>query len=362
MIAISLKTEGKTKTVGSNTIVINGKHYDAKTGRLLESSHKTKPPTAQPVAKKNGPSIDGFSRKPSKPVASHSFHSKAEKSKTLMRTAVKKPVHHKVHSSTSHTPSSHKATKPQAHVAVQHERIARATNVPKSTLISRFGSTSGPSATVLETKVAHVPVAPAPPVQQHAPVAKHRPGAANPFHSAIENAVSHHQGSPRKPTKRQRVAKALRITPRTVSFGSFIIAGMMLGGFFVYQNIPNLAMRVAATRSGVTAKLPGYKPAGFAMNGPIKYSTGQITVSYRSTTDNRAFQVTQRNSEWNNETLLEKFVSAERRAFQTYQDRGKTIYIYDDNNATWVNDGVWYQVEGKSSLNSDQLLRIANSL
>jgi hypothetical protein len=206
-----------------------------------------------------------------------------------------------------------------------------------------------------------VPVKNAPPISEHsvAPITNSFP---NPFAAAIDNATSHQQTSPKRSSKRQKIARALRVSPRTLSFGSFILAGVLLSGFFIYQNIPNMAMRVASARSGVSASMPGYKPAGFALNGPIQYSAGKISINYKSTTDERSYAVKQSSSEWNDEALLDNFVAAERRPYQTYQDDGKTIYIYNDNNATWVDDGVWYQVEGESSLNSDQLLRIANSL
>lgn len=349
--------------MGENIIVINGKRYDAKTGHLLDSSPKHA--VHKPAAKRqNGPSIDGFSRRPSaaaKPVVAHAVHKKTEKSKTLMRGAVKKPAHSKVHAAAhaSH-PKTHSA---EPIVSVDnHERAARAASIAKSKLISRFGSQPA-AAPAKHTAVAHLPVAPAPPITMHhgAPIIT-KTGAVNPFHNAVEKAVSHEQPPHRKTSRRGRAARALRITPRTLSFGSFILAGLLLSGFFVYQNIPNLAMKVASARSGVHASLPGYKPAGFALNGPIKYGSGKISVSYRSVSDDRAFQITQSTSEWNSETLLENFVAVDRRAYQTYQDKGKTIYIYNDNNATWVDGGVWYQVEGASSLNSDQLLRIANSL
>lgn len=345
--------------MGENIISINGKRYDAKTGRLLGTTSK----------KHNGASIDGFSKRPStvapKPVvAAHDIHSKTEKSKTLMRGVVNKPNHPKVHSTTTSHTAHHKTQSTPLAIAIENrERAARAAAIAKNKLISRFGHQSIAHTPTNHTKIAHLPVTPAPAITNHhsAPIIT-REGATNPFHSAVEHAVSHEQTAPHKTSKRHKVAKALRITPRAVSFGSFVIAGLLLGGFFVYQNIPNLAMRVAAARSGVQASLPGYKPAGFAMNGRIKYGDGKISIGYRSVSDDRAYQITQSNSQWNSETLLDNYVAVNRRAYQTYQDKGKTIYIYNDNDATWIDGGVWYQVEGKSSLNSDQLIRIANSL
>lgn len=351
--------------MGQNTIAINGKRYDAKTGKLLTSAESVAHTSSQ--KKQNGTVVDGFSKRPGKPKAvapAHQVHQKTEKSKTLMRGAVKKPVHNKVHAqaaSAHAAPTGHDGSTPS-----NHSRIARANSTPKSSLISRFGSSEFAS-DIQKPKehktLAHVPVKKAPPISGHhdapLPIAKTFP---NPFASAIENATSHQESSPKKATRRQRIARKLHVSPRIISAGSMVMAGLLLGGFFVYQNIPNLAMKVAAARSGVEASLPAYKPAGFALNGPIKYSAGKISINYNSTTDERNFAINQSNTEWNDETLLDNFVAVERRAYQTYQDRGKTIYIYDDNNATWVDDGIWYQIEGASSLNSDQLLRIANSL
>jgi hypothetical protein len=187
--------------------------------------------------------------------------------------------------------------------------------------------------------------------------------ASNPFDRALEHASSHEQPKHRKSTVRRRVARKLHVSTRTLNTGMGLAAALVLGGYIAYQNVPNLAVRLAATRAGVHASLPGYQPAGFALAGPIQYQPGELTLSYKSNNnDNREFQVKQKASSWNSETLLDSFINANKLAYQTYQDKGKTIYIYDGNNATWIDGGVWYQVNGNAALNSDQLLRIAGSL
>ena len=121
-------------------------------------------------------------------------------------------------------------------------------------------------------------------------------------------------------------------------------------------------MRVASTRAGLDANLPAYQPAGFKISGPIKYQPGAVTVTYKSNTDERNFNVTQKNSSWNSETLLGSFVSPTKEPYQTFQAKGRTIYMYSGDKATWVDGGIWYTVDGKANLNSDQLLKIAESL
>jgi hypothetical protein len=121
-------------------------------------------------------------------------------------------------------------------------------------------------------------------------------------------------------------------------------------------------MKVAAARAGFSASMPGYSPSGFAFKGPVQYSAGQVVVSFKSNTDDRNFKLTQQTSSWSSDSLLNNYVAAGGKEYQTYQDRGRTIYIYDGSNATWVNGGVWYQIEGNADLSSDQLVRIASSL
>lgn len=349
--------------MGAQIIVINGQRYDAQTGRLLEQTKKVHP-SPQTTG---GTVLDGFSRRPkaSKPVVAHSVHKKTEKSKTLMRGAVKKPASQKLHAKAH--PASHtvKHVAPKA-TQLNHPRLERASSIPKSSLVSRFGGALQPAEKQAPKKhvVAHLPVKQAPVhhTAETQPNTHHRARPANPFDAAVENATSHEQAKPAKLKRKHKIARALHVSPRVVSVGTTALAVVLLGGFFVYQNIPNMAMRVAAARSGVNAHMPGYKPGGYAMNGPITYSAGKITISYKSTSDNRNYKVSQSSSQWNSETLLENYVSVNRRSYQTFQDKGRTIYIYDGNNATWVDRGVWYQIEGAASLSSDQLLRIANSL
>ena len=121
-------------------------------------------------------------------------------------------------------------------------------------------------------------------------------------------------------------------------------------------------MRVAATRAGFDAKMPGYSPSGFSFNGPINYTAGQVQISFKSNTDDRNYNVTQTASNWNSDALLANYILDEEKQYQTYLDKGRTLYIYDGSNATWVDNGVWYQVEGESAMTTDQLIRLASSM
>ncbi|MDB5185497.1 MAG: hypothetical protein JWL85_20 [Candidatus Saccharibacteria bacterium] len=354
--------------------MLNGNHYDALTGRLLKSevsqskadqNVETVHVTTRP--KRAGSMMSDFGPVRASKVTANKVHHKTEKSKTLMRTVVKKPVDIKVHAkSASSSPVVNTAQAAASSVGAKRLnplREIRAQQILKSNFISKFGednqSKSHKSAPI-------IPVAPAPEhrIVEHAAAKTPETPAIvhNPFQSAIDNAKSHEQPLHKKSSLSHRASKKLRVHKTVFNVGVSVIAIAIIGGYFVYNNIPNLAMRVAATRAGVPGNMPSYRPSGFALRGPVQYQPGLVAVQFKSNTDDRNFSLTQRTSNWNSETLLDSFVATDRRQYQTYQDKGKTIYIYGGSNATWVDNGVWYQIEGKSALNSEQLLRIAGSL
>lgn len=367
--------------MAKSVIELNGQMYDTSTGKLLENiaakakSHKTKTSKASSQVKH----LDGFSRRvgavkrPVMPVAPTKIHQQPQKSQTLMRTAVKKPVPPaKIHAkapATSAVAHKKQSTISQSFVApVRPGRVIRATNTPKSTLISKFGA----SAASIKTEVLPVKTEPATHVvaakklSEPVPAVINHPqqtvALADPFQSALEQALSHEQPRAKKTKMHHRVARKLHVSPKVVSLASFTLVALAISGMLAYQNLPELAMKVAATRAGLSASLPSYQPSGYSMAGPITYQPGQVTVNYKSASDDRAFNVVQKNSSWNSETLLENFVATTNTPYQTFQSNGRTIYIYGGNKATWVDGGIWYSIDGKSNLSSDQLLRIAASL
>jgi len=140
-----------------------------------------------------------------------------------------------------------------------------------------------------------------------------------------------------------------------------VLAVAVVGGVLVWHFLPQLQIRLASIKAGFSAALPGYEPAGFDRKA-INYQSGEVTLNYKSNTDERNFAIRQSASNWNSETLLDNFVQPKQKPYQTYQEQGKTIYIYDEADAAWVSGGVMYEVIGNSSLNNDQLLKIADSL
>jgi hypothetical protein len=116
-----------------------------------------------------------------------------------------------------------------------------------------------------------------------------------------------------------------------------------------YSQAANIAMRIASTRSGIEAQLPRYQPTGYSVNGSIKYQPGKVNMVYASTTDSGSYEISQSASQWNSQALLENFILANDKDYQAFQSKGRTIYIYNDSNATWVDNGIWYNIESNQA-------------
>jgi len=364
----------------NNTIEINGKLYDAKTGKPIDSPHKA---SATPTAKPRPQLVDGFrSVQPQKrsitvqhatpkqpnegkvaktPQPTKRTHSAAPKaaskpkqSATLHRKAVRRPV--------IQPEATSSASKKVASTAKKHAdsaRTERAMLVHKSNVISHFGQ----SAAV--TPIAHS--AKSTPLTKHIVSTHHtEPMPVTPtgtqtkerlIQQAVEKAVS---GTPAKKPK----VKAKRSTASKITrYASTFAVVVLLGGYVAYLNVPSISMKVAASRAGFAASLPSYTPGGYSLNGPIAYTPGQVTVDFHANTDDRSFSIKQQPTTWDSVALLENFVTKQGKSYLTYQDRGLTIYIYNGSSAAWVNGGKMYSLEGKNSqLDTDQLLKLATSM
>lgn len=364
---------GHTKT----TIEINGKIYDATTGALLHGNNSDSAPTYKKPASK-GVVVDGFVRRPAahtptliqpQPKATHhsprqvapqAGHS-PQTSKTLMRHAVHKPTSQAPAIKSKASPVAAPAKEEVSNTQHTQQRHERASQISRSSSISRFGKQT--TAHKVEKKYQPLAVKPHPEQHHTASHKPHHSKSADSFSTALQNATSHTEPVHKVSKRRHRAAKKLGISVRTVNIGAISLAVVLLVGFIAYQNVPNMSMRMASSRAGFHASLPGYTPSGFSLAGPIQSSPGNVTVSFRSNSDDRNFQVSQQPSNWTSESLLTNQVAVNDKSYEIYQDKGRTIYVYDDNTkATWVNGGVWYQLSNQASLSGDQIVSIADSL
>lgn len=371
-----------------NTIEINGKIYDATTGALIGNGGT---PVSKPAIKKRK-NIDGIVSTHTKPAVHHkaissapkerskanfshhvaapakpkmhsvsrpaklSAHRKIEPSHTLMRSAVKKPTTKTSHSIKAHghtdklakVPEHMIAHKPSAH-AVDERRLSHAKRINKSQAVTRFSKTS--TATSFVAPKQHKATAPhiAPPK----PVVHHPKSTNDMLQQAIDHATSH-----RQPAIKKRMTRPKKMG----SLAALGVASFVLLGFVISQSMPTISVKLASAKAGIEAGIPGYQPAGYHL-GDLKYGAGVVAMNFDSNSDeDRKYQVTQKASEWDSTTLRDLYVQSNDKNFRTVQSGGRTLFIYGKNNATWVDKGIWYQVQSTGSLSNRQLLDIAKSL
>ncbi len=362
-----------------NTLVINGKTFNAKTGSEIDNSVSSsplvhsvktlegfiKPGKTPKVVSKSLPIVSTVKRRA---TSANKVHSRRQHAKTLMRATVTKPIINKPSAFANRLELSHKEANVNTniHTKLETARNHRAHGIAKSNLVKRFGEPQGQS--IVTKKTASLEVKPGPnPSQsyQYQPAAVDLPVSSQPndlFATALSQATSHEQASPKVAKKRHKAAKKLGLTRKAANISAIVLIVVALGGFMAYQNLSNMAMRVAVAKAGIHASLPGYQPSGFALSHNIQTSPGQIVISFKSNSDDRQFKITQSASNWNSQALLDNYVATSDQPYQRIdQNNGKTVFIYGTSNASWVDGGIWYKVEGNSSLNSDQLLKIANS-
>ena len=336
------------------TIQLNGQSYDAMTGQRL-SGH-------QPG------NIDGVVRQSSiakKPLdvsvqrsnnhTAYQLNKKPKPTQTLMRKAVKKPTKiSPIASRLSVAKSS--ALQTSTMVGSVNPSLANRSSLIKlSQHISRFGATTKqasqpaqPSLKQLITPAVTIPAA-------------NKYSSINSFNKALEAANSHQQ-----PPLTNKQLKALHVKKmfkgRAIAYSLVSLAAIVVIGYAIYQNIPNVMVKVASVRAGFAANLPSYRPSGFSLSA-VGYQPGMVAFNFLSNVDNRKFTITERSSNWDSSTLVSSVVvPTEGTNYKKIMVDGQSIYIYGTDQAAWVSNNIWYQVKGNGSLSTNQIIQMATTL
>ena len=378
----------------SNVIELNGIAYDALTGEMLGTSQPSPSsdvvysvpvkPMPSPRSRSHGTAVDGMLPSHQTRQAGNHNGRRPQATKTLMRQAVK-PPHLKPKQTAGNIHNDITVIKSQANLQPKTSLPARAIHTKVSSDVIDPRRANRAAANSRSPQVSHFKT-PANyahrPQQQHvashqAPaIAQARPAApAVPqhpatqahhddqdiFQKALAQATSHQQPAPKqsrldslKSAKRSgRKRRALAIVGSLAIFVGLV-------GFVAFQNKTNIQLQMASAKAGFSAAIPLYKPDGYNMN-KLDYGTGAVAMSYHNG-DKGQFNIVQKKSNWDSQTLLENFVATTNEPYQGYQSNGRTIYVYGKGNATWVNGGIWYQIKDAKSLSNDQLVKVAASM
>lgn len=376
----------------NNTIEINGKKYDVNTGAMVggEVTHKPRPEiTAHPKQTRvkkaltvsdvtkveatkhpiNTPSTTSqphhHQGKPVIHTVKHESHNpgidikshRPEPAKTLMRSVVQKPK--AAYHSRLHAQSPTDVIASQAYLGVQtklsidsvsNQRLKHAKFVQKSNLISHYN--------LVDPKPG---LSPRPAIQPRATATTPQAGTMHPtsrmLQQAVQQAKSHEQ--PIVHPVRSFKAANERHTRRLIHIGSSALIAVALIGVAISLNMNNVKLQFASSTAGFNAGLPTAQPYGFRLNG-LSATTGSVALNYVD--KKQGYTISEKSSNWDTITLKESFVATITKHYQVINTDGETIYVYGNQNATWVNNGIWYQIQSNGQLNTEQLIAIATSL
>lgn len=183
-----------------------------------------------------------------------------------------------------------------------------------------------------------------------------------PAHVLKNEAIAEAMAKEVAPQRRQRTKKQHKTGrwSKFLTFATSSLAVIALAGYFTYLNMPNISIKMAAVQSGINAKYPGYQPDGYALNGPITFKDGEVSMRFAYSGGERKFDIKQQRSSWDS-SAVKQFVDEQSSDSMATTVNGLTIYTYGSS-ATWVDSGVLYTIQGDAPLSSDQIQKIATSM
>lgn len=149
--------------------------------------------------------------------------------------------------------------------------------------------------------------------------------------------------------------------------GFAIAAGMavislVLLGYLVHLNLPDISVRVTAMQTGIEKIYPSYVPSNYRLDGLVREDAGRVTMNFKND-EGKKFTLLEEKSSWDSAAVLSNYVKKNwGNDYTIAKGQGLTIYV-SGSNAAWVNSGVFYVISDDSgSLSTSDLHDIAVSL
>ncbi|MDO4759571.1 MAG: hypothetical protein Q4A30_02195 [Candidatus Saccharibacteria bacterium] len=134
-------------------------------------------------------------------------------------------------------------------------------------------------------------------------------------------------------------------------------------GYFLYVNLPDFSVRVAALQTGIEASYPTYLPRNFQLASVSTTKNSGIIIEFKDSAQN-SFTLSEEKSSWDSSALLSNHVKINwDENYTTIREQGITIYL-SGSNAAWVNGGILYRLTTAQPnlLSKQQIKDLATSL
>lgn len=143
---------------------------------------------------------------------------------------------------------------------------------------------------------------------------------------------------------------------------SMAVISLALLGYLVHLNLPDISVRVAAMQTGIEKMYPSYVPSNYRLDGLVKEDAGRVTMNFKNN-DGRKFSLMEEKSSWDSAAVLANYVKKNwGNDYTIAKGQGLTIYV-SGSSAAWVNGGVFYVIsDDEGNLSAADLHDIAVSL
>ncbi len=328
-------------------IIINGKKYDAITGKLLS-------------APKNNYDIKN------KDISK--IHNNLQRSSTLNRKYVTIPKRQGVSLRQDEMISQFKR-RHDYQEAILRAREAKEIQQDRI-LISRFSKNSKTISPIMKEQIKEAEkIAP---FEEH-PLAKkanEELRAKKSQKQEISNqevkefAISQAIEKSREESKKSRGIhrKSFFARKKFISFSMGFAVAIFGVGYLTYVNLPDIASRITAFQSGIAVETPAYIANGYSPKGLAYFDGKNVNFEYKKGDSN--YKVQQSQSGWDSSALLQNYVTKKwSEDYSTTYSNGLTIYSNRRGESVWVNNGKLYKIEVSGNKISDEEIRkIATSL
>ncbi len=282
-----------------------------------------------------------------------------QRSQTLMRTAVHKPDKTVGQVASISTPLEPTNKLPKISSSVSINTIntplaKRAALINPHSKISRFGN---------EVKTDFSPKLHS--IAQHPQTIGQIPERSLIDQADLTNVNSESQNFLKLSKKELRTLKNKKSSNhRIAAFATVSLMGLLIIGYAIYSSMPNIMAKIASVRAGFSTVLPSYIPAGYALNS-IYYQPGAVSFNFKnkSNSSSSTFALVERSSNWNSTTLASDLVIPT--TGQNYRKivvNGQDVYLFDKDQAAWVQHGIWFDVKGNGNLSTNQLVKLVTTL
>lgn len=324
-------------------IIINGKKYDAITGKLLSVPKNNRKDVKNDISK---------------------IHNNLQRSSTLNRKYVSVPKRQGISLHQEEMISQFKR-RHDYQEAILRARESKATREDEF-LISRFSSNRKVISPISKKQIEEVEkIAP---FEEH-PLAKkanEELRAKKAQKQEISNqevkafAISQAIEKSRQESKKSK-QKGFFSNKKFLSFSLSFAVAIFGVGYLTYTNLPEISSWISEIQSGMTVETPSYIADGYSPKGLAYFDGKNVNFEYKKNNSNYKIQQTQ--SDWDSSALLQNYVNQKwSEDYSTTYSNGLTIYSNHRGESVWVNNGKLYRVEASDKISDDEIRKIATSL